>query len=657
MLEWSVILNSVEFRHSKATEATFELVFAGGVPAGQWVRLRYSTSLYCSARRLALRLTADGAEMQAALPAALFGAGEWLGLIPEGTRQVSIVLPAAYAASDFSLSSCEVLSMKQVISRAWERSAGKTLLAMGLGAVGRTVDANGILEDVFGATPLERYHEWRASNRRELDRTGLEAPRDSWRGGPQIRVIVHAAEEKSAEALEETLGSLQRQSYPAWSLALVGTKLTFGGGRPGFHVGDDARAAALWAGLEAADLVFPVLAGDVVADYAMAALVEFASRHPDCSMFYADEDSKDAESRHVAPELKPDWSPIFHHARPYTGRAVYFRRQALEAHADLPSAAFLRSSTWGALLSSEVAPVGHIRRVLLTKPWTPAEDSARIAAAKPAAERTTATLIIPTRDRADLLAACLTGLEKTRPRDFDLVIVDNGSRESATRDLLERASRHAWIRTLDLPGSFNFSALCNRAADLAHGRVLVFLNNDTVAMQPDWLANLVSWAVRPDVGAVGAKLVYPSGSLQHAGLVLGLGGYAAHIDAGAGPAHRGYLDRLAVPHEVSAVTGACLAVEKSKFEAIGGFDAARYPIELGDVDLCLRLRQRGWKTVFTPDVVLTHHESATRGRSNVAKRYAKERRHFRESWGDAILDDPCFHPALSLTAQRTSLDR
>ncbi len=175
-------------------------------------------------------------------------------------------------------------------------------------------------------------------------------------------------------------------------------------------------------------------------------------------------------------------------------------------------------------------------------------------------------------------------------------------------------------------------------------------------MRPDWLANLMGWAMRPDVGAVGARLLYPSGRLQHAGLVLGLGGYAAHIDVGSEAAYKGYLDRLRVPHEVSAVTGACLAVEKSKFDAIGGFDAERYPIELGDIDLCLRLAQRGWKTVFTPDAVLTHHESATRGRSNVAERYAKERQHFLASWKDAVLDDPCFHPALSLTARRTSLD-
>lgn len=642
--------------HSAEASAEVALPFAKGVPAGQWIRLRYSTSLYCSASRLAIRFGADSGEVRAAMPAAFFGAGEWEGLVPEGTRQASIILPAGYAVTDFSLAFCEVLSRREVMSHAWKRSGGKTLLAAGLGAVGRRADANGVLADILGATPLERYHEWRARNWRELDRSGLEAARDSWRGGPQIRVIVHVVDEKAAEAFDATLASLQRQTYPNWSLAVVGTERTCPGGRSAFHVGGDARAASLWEGLEAADIVFPVVAGDVVADHAMAALVEFASGRPGCSMFYADEDSIDAERRHVAPELKPDWSPIFHQARPYLGRAVYFRRQALEAHADLPAAALLRPSTWHTLFAEEAGPVGHIRRILLTKPCTPTGTGAPVSVAKPATERATATLIVPTRDGADLLVACLAGLEKTQPRDFDLLIVDNGSREPTTRDLLDRAGKHTWVRVLDLPGPFNFSALCNRAAELAQGRVLVFLNNDTVAMRPDWLANLTSWAVRPEVGAVGARLVYPSGRLQHAGLVLGLGGYAAHIDLGEGAAHRGYLDRLTVPHEVSAVTGACLAVEKVKFDAIGGFDAERYPVELGDVDLCLRLGQRGWKTVFTPEAVLTHHESATRGRSNVAKRYAKERRHFLESWKDAVLDDPFFHPALSLTAWRTSLD-
>lgn len=657
MVERSFSLKSIDSYNSTATNVQFELVFTDNLPAGQWIRLQYSTSLYCSASRLAIRFGADGGDVQAAMPAAFFGAGEWVGLIPEGTRRVSIVLPAGYAVTDFNLASCEVLSIREVFRLAWNGSAGKALLVAGLAAVGRRSEMNSTLEDILGATSLERYHDWRALKGREPDLAGLDARRDSWREGPHIRVIVHAVGEKGAEAPDETIASLHRQSYPNWSLALVGTDMTYNGDRQAFRVEGGARAGLLWEGLEASDIVMPVLAGDVVADYAMAALVEFASGRSDCLMFYADEDSIDTGRRYVAPELKPDWSPIFHRARPYVGRAVYFRRHALEAHAEVPSATLLLPSTWNALFAAQVGPVGHVRRLLLTKPWKPAESGAPAILAKPPTESATATLIVPTRDRADLLAACLSSLEKTRPRDFDLVIVDNGSKEPATLDLLDRTRMHSWARVLDVAGPFNFSALCNRAAEHADGRILVFLNNDTVAMQPDWLANLVNWAVRPDVGAVGAKLFYPSGRLQHVGLVLGLGGYAAHIDIGEGATHRGYLDRFTVPHEVSAVTGACLAVEKGKFDAIGGFDAKRYPIELGDVDLCLRLRQRGWKTVFTPDAVLTHHESATRGRSSVAKRYAKERRHFLETWKDAVLDDPCFHPALSLTARRTSLDR
>ncbi len=591
------------------------------------------------------------------MPAAMFGTGQWIGMVPMGCRRISLVLPDGYAASDFRLESCEVLSRRELVSAAWKRGAGKASLAAGGYAVGLRRIANGILEDLLGATPLESYHEWRARGSRVIDLAGLDRPPENWRHGPHVRVIAHAVDGEDAEALDATLGSLQRQAYPNWSLALVGAWAAGRSDWSAVRIDADARAGLLWEGLGASDIVLPVAAGDVVADYALGALVGFASGRPDCSMFYADEDSIDAGGRHVEPELKPDWSPIFHAARPYLGRAVYFRRRALDAHADIAAASLLRQSTWNALFAAETGPVGHIRRLLLTKPWKPVESDVPIPVAKPTTDRVRATLIVPTRDRANLLATCLAGLDRTKPRDFDLLIVDNGSEEAAARDLLRRANALPRVRVLDAPGPFNFSALCNRAARVAEGRVLVFLNNDTAAMRPDWLGNLTAWAVRPDVGAVGAKLVYPSGRLQHAGLVLGLGGCAAHIDTGEGPEFRGYLGRVVVPHEVSAVTGACLAVEKSKFDAVGGFDAARYPVELGDVDLCLRLGQRGWKTVFTPHAVLTHHESATRGRSNVAKRYAKERRHFLETWKEAVLDDPCFHPAFSLTARCTSLDR
>lgn len=635
--------------------ARLDLAFAHKVPADRWLLVRYRTTLYSSAGRPAIRFEVEGHEMQEAMPAALFGAGEWIGRVPRRTRHIHIALPAGCPPSDFSLTSCRILSRRELFALAWKRSPGKALLSAGLRIVGRKVGAGELLKELFDATPLGRYHEWRALNGRELDLGRLEARRDSWSKAPHIRVFLLPDDETSADAIGATVASLERQAYPNWSLAHVGPGTKPPGGRQALRVESNAKAEELWKGLERSDIILPIAGGDTISDYAMAALVEYACAHPSCSLFYADEDSIEA-GRHVAPELKPDWSPIYHAARPFIGRAIYARRRAVEAHAQLPLAEMLRPSIWNALFAAEVGPVGHIRRVLLTKQWKAPDREERLAVVRPAAPGTTATLIVPTRDRADLLAACLAGLEKTKPNNFDLLIVDNGSREPGARRLLAQAATRPWIRVLNREGPFNFSALCNHAAERAEGRVLVFLNNDTEAMRPDWLANLIGWAVRPDIGAVGARLLYPSGRLQHAGLVLGLGGYAAHIDIGTPPTYPGYLGRFEVPHEVSAVTGACLAVEKSKFDAIGGFDAERYPVELGDVDLCLRLAERGWKAVVTPDAVLKHKESATRGTSNVAKRYARERRHFLATWKNSVLDDPFFHPALSLTARRTSLD-
>src|SRR6185369_14827158 len=149
---------------------------------------------------------------------------------------------------------------------------------------------------------------------------------------------------------------------------------------------------------------------------------------------------------------------------------------------------------------------------------------------------------------------------------------------------------------------------------------------------------------------------FPSRTVQHGGHVIGLGGYSAHVEVGQEADSPGFLGRLVVPHEVSAVTAACLAVEKTKFESVGGFDAKSFPVELGDVDFCLRLESKGWKSIFVPDAVLIHHESATRGRTyNRDPRYAGEQVHFASRWKDRIRDDPYFHPALSLNSQRIRL--
>lgn len=629
------------------------------MPAGRWLRLRYRMDLCRSAERPVIRFSAGDGEIQAAMSAALFGTGEWMGVVPGQTRHIRIVLPPGLPAQGFSLISCEVLSLPQTLALACRRSVVKAGGAAGLHLLGRTADANGLLGETLSSTPFARYHQWRTGNERALDPAGVDAGYDSHDQALHFRVAVHRWETDTPEALSVTQASLERQSYRNWSLVVVGGSASQTGERPWPCVESTADAGRLWEGVEASDVVMPIFAGDTIPDYAMSTLAGFIMSRPGVSLFYADEDSIDAGGRYFAPELKPDWSPIFHDARAYVGRAVYFRRRVLEDQAGTTSAAFLQSSTWDELFALEDGAVGHIRRVLLTKDGRGRGSRSAVPRAGRVSrenQQATATLIIPTRDRADLLAACLASLEKTSPRDFDLLIVDNGSKQAAARELLDRARKKAGVRVVDAPGPFNFAALCNRGASLAQGRVLVFLNNDTEVIQASWLSRLAGQAIRPDVGAVGPKLLYASGRLQHAGLVLSLCGHAAHVDAGAGPADEGYLGRLAVPHEVSAVTGACLAVEKSKFDVAGGFDAKKYPIELGDVDLCLRLAKRGWKSVFTPESVLLHRESASRGRT-AAKRYAWERRHFLSDWKDVLADDPYFHPALSLATLRTSLDR
>jgi GT2 family glycosyltransferase len=185
----------------------------------------------------------------------------------------------------------------------------------------------------------------------------------------------------------------------------------------------------------------------------------------------------------------------------------------------------------------------------------------------------------------------------------------------------------------------------------------VFLNDDTSVRSADWLTRLSLAAARPEIGAVGAKLLYPDGLVQHSGVSLGIGETAGHFGAGAPEADPGWAGHHSVLHEVSAVTGACLAVERRRFDAVGGFDSANLPIELNDVDLCLRLSEKGWKTICLSETSLFHEESASRGgaKFRLLKVHKKERMHFVGRWRRLIRDDPFFHPAFSLFRRQEAL--
>ena len=216
-------------------------------------------------------------------------------------------------------------------------------------------------------------------------------------------------------------------------------------------------------------------------------------------------------------------------------------------------------------------------------------------------------MIIATRDQAGLLAECLGGLrDKTDYPHREIVVVDNGSTEPDAVHLLEKIAHEPRTKVLRHPGPFNFSELSNAGARATSAPVLLFLNNDIAMLDPGWLKAMVRWAIKPEIGAVGAKLLFANGRIQHAGVVLGFGGIAGHVYRRLSKNHAGYLAQLTAPREVSAVTAACIAIERSKFEAVGGFDAENLPVDLNDIDLCLRLAERGWTNLWTPEATLVH---------------------------------------------------
>jgi GT2 family glycosyltransferase len=239
------------------------------------------------------------------------------------------------------------------------------------------------------------------------------------------------------------------------------------------------------------------------------------------------------------------------------------------------------------------------------------------------------------------------------------VIVDNGSVQAATADYLTSIAADPRVRVIRDDRPFNFSALNNTAARAARGEILGFVNNDVEVIGPDWLEEMVSRLCQPDVAAVGAKLLYGNGTVQHAGVALGIGGVAGHTGKGLHRLEPGYFGELQLARSVSAVTAACMLVKRAAFEAAGGFDEADLAVAFNDVDLCLRLRQAGLRIVWTPYAELYHRESASRGSDAVLvskrQRFLKEHALMRRRWRDVLDRDPYYNPNLSLATERLAI--
>lgn len=625
--------------------------------AGRWVRLTYASGLLEPLARPVLRVFVGDAHADEILPAAAFGRAIWFGRIPEGATDIWISPTNQAGAFSFRVERWEVVSRRRLLAALLAADPWRGAKFVWADAIGHKKFARLQARRALGPTPLARYDDWRRSRSRRFEADGFDSPAPGARRNPHIRVVARH-DRGSPIAAGRLLHSLHAQPYPDWSL--VGLDGDAPNDSRASRVSADAPFADLTEGLESGDFLMPVGSDDLLPEYALAALASAARREPDVEVFYGDEDRVDADGRYRDPVLKPDWSPIFQAASPYLGVAVAFKigfaARALEVAADLPGLALT--------LDPATARVGHIRRVLLTRSVATGDT----AMARPERAEATAIgananadlracLIIPTRDRVDLLARCVASLRShAAGACFEILVVDNGSVEDRTRTYLAALARESESRVLSSPGPFNYSALCNLAARETRAPFLVFLNNDTEVAGEYWLARMLALSRRPDIGAVGAKLLYADGAVQHAGVVLGIDGIAGHFQRRLRAADRGYFGSLAVPHEVSAVTAACLAVEAYKFAEVGGFDEVNLPVEANDVDLCLRLAERGWKTVLEPRATLIHHESASRGANSLLdQRYAKQIAYFRSRWASALCDDPYFHPALSLDALDAAL--
>ncbi|WP_237057868.1 glycosyltransferase family 2 protein [Microbulbifer sediminum] len=439
---------------------------------------------------------------------------------------------------------------------------------------------------------------------------------------------------------------------------------------------------------------------DCLVKHALLEVVSAVQANPVVDIFYSDEDFIDAEGRRFAPHYKSDWNPALLLSHNYITHLAVFRRELLERVGGFREGAGVEGAQDYDLLLrcielTDAAKIVHIPRVLYhwrahegSTALGPQEKSYTSAAGKRALQDHLArqgidaevldteddnlyridyplegeplvSLLIPTRDALDVLRPCVESiLNRSSYRNFELLILDNGSVEHDTLQWFEEITAgDPRVRVLRYDAPFNYSAINNFGASHARGEIIGLVNNDVEVITPGWIEELASLAQRPENGCIGALLYYPDDTVQHAGVVLGLGGYAAHSHRGSPRGSQGYFNRLKVRQNLSAVTGACLFVRKELYEQVGGLDES-YTVAYNDVDFCLRVQEAGYLNVFTPFAELYHHESKTRGQEDTPEKVARfdqEKARLSDRWSALLERDPYYNPNLTHSREDFSL--
>ena len=510
---------------------------------------------------------------------------------------------------------------------------------------------------------------------------------------PAIHLLVTVAPGHEYQ-LADTLDSLQDQLYRGWGLTVIANSPAPDRAIEELdmiewvHVtGDYQEAVRAAIEKSPSDWLAVIESGDTLAPEAFLSCASYIKANPGWRLIYVDEDLIDADGKASDPRFKPDFNLDLLRSTPYVGNCCLIHREILRhtdkygrnTEIDNYAMAFHVLETCGE------SAIGHIADVLFHRYRG---NEACIDSAKretrdkeilvdhlnrcgiPAsvvegmlprsyvvqyehAVNPLVSIIIPTKDRLDLLKPCVTSLlQKTTYPNYEVLIVDNNSADPDTLCYLESLEvGSSRVSVLHYPHTYNFSAINNFAVSKAKGDYIVLLNNDTQIVQPHWLERMMAHAQRPEVGIVGARLVYADQKIQHAGVVLGMGGVAEHIHIGLPMVDPGYMGRAQVVQNFSAVTAACMVVRKSVYEEVGGLDENDFKVLFNDIDLCLRVGEQGYKIVWTPFSTLVHHGSSSISkeivRGQLAKRRAEAFRMF-ERWLPKLANDPAYNRNLSL---------
>jgi GT2 family glycosyltransferase len=572
-----------------------------------------------------------------------------------------------------------------------------------------TVLAHGLDHVKSQHLTIKYYHKW-IKNREQYKSIYINKAIINFKYKP-VYSLVMAIVNNNTVWLNEAIDSINRQFYPDWELCLYvhdsslaeihdclakwratqSPRIKIIAGREELS---PARAYNCALTQASGEFIAFMSDADTLAPDAFYEVTKLLNVHPEAEFIYSDEDKIQEDSIRFDPFFKPDWSPDLCLSMMYTGNLAIYRRATIERLGGLREvygAAFAYDLVLRLIEKIDPAQIYHVPRILYhtrssLAAWNqlPAGEGGhdmgklalndyRLRNDLPGAvtdgmfpgsfrfqrfcpDNLKVSIIIPFRDKVDLLEKCIVSiLTKTDYQNYEVILVNNRSRERDTLAFLKKISDHSAIRICSYDHEFNFSAINNFAVTRTDADYLLFLNNDTEVISPEWLTAMMEHMTRKEVGAVGAKLIYYDRTIQHAGVIMGITQICGHAFRRFPADHPGYFGQLQVVRNCSAVTGACMLVKKKIFQAMGGFDADHFPVGYNDIDLCLKMLNAGYLIVWTPYALLYHREYASRGddrdlqgrsRENY-QRIIDELEFIEKKWGHYIDHDPYYHPNLT----------